>query len=109
MLIPVWGVIVGTYRWTYSTALVCTTCSTQFSPPPLGGAMSSESGWAVLRQRYVCATRHRHETTTFFACERQNMLGPEDADDEETKAEILEEFGTYGTVLQVRWCHLLTA
>lgn len=29
------------------------------------------------------------------------MLGPEDADDEETKKEILEEFGTYGTVLQV--------
>ena len=31
----------------------------------------------------------------------QNMLGPEDADDEETKAEILQEFGTYGTVVQV--------
>lgn len=29
------------------------------------------------------------------------MLGPEDADDEDTKAEILEEFGTCGTVLQV--------
>lgn len=29
------------------------------------------------------------------------MLGPEDADDEETKAEILQEFGTFGTVLQV--------
>ncbi|CAM9393561.1 unnamed protein product [Ectocarpus sp. 4 AP-2014] len=30
-----------------------------------------------------------------------NMLGPEDADDEDTKAEILEEFGTCGTVLQL--------
>ncbi|CAM9881238.1 unnamed protein product [Hapterophycus canaliculatus] len=29
------------------------------------------------------------------------MLGPEDADDAETKAEILEEFGTCGTVLQL--------
>eukprot|EP00903_Cladosiphon_okamuranus_P021627 g19885.t1 len=29
-----------------------------------------------------------------------NMLGPEDADDEETKAEILQEFGMFGTVLQ---------
>ena len=29
------------------------------------------------------------------------MLGPEEADDEEVKAEILEEFGTCGTVQQV--------
>ncbi|CAN0467551.1 unnamed protein product [Laminaria digitata] len=29
-----------------------------------------------------------------------NMLGPEEADDEEVKAEILEEFGTCGTVQQ---------
>jgi len=36
-----------------------------------------------------------------YVWEPQNMLRPEDADDEETKKEILEEFGTYGTVLQV--------
>lgn len=37
------------------------------------------------------------------------MLGPEDADDEETKAEILQEFGTYGTVLQVSIGHATCA
>lgn len=37
----------------------------------------------------------------FVGCVRQNMLGPEDADDEEMKAEILEEARTCGYVEQV--------
>lgn len=47
----------------------------------------------------------------------QNMLGPEDAEDQETKADILEEARTCGVVEQVRdsllgelvanLCHLL--